>query len=451
MRRFRHISKLSSPVVLACTGILLSTNCGTSDSKHVDSSQLTLEVRFQDDAAAQQPSGLLPFLAAAAPGPSTHDNVAKVLIDITLDGQPFDTNFELTKLAPDVWRGVEPLLPRNQPLRFAARALSAAGDVAFSGETLAILTADNQDLQIPLAPVQDGHTFQLPRMVRIVYPTEVVSGREEQVTFTIEANAGTDIGVQITPHGSSTPSADFSSATSIVTLASTVADFMTVYTPPEVTADTDVDYQVTITAANPLSAVAIVTNFRIHVKPRPAGIDTVGDTQLSVLFNPVILKLTANGSEIPGAVELVAEVSDDSAPDHLSYLWSYAPAPGTLDATFPNKGEDNPTLFQGYTVAHQGTITLAVTDEHGGTTTLHYQLRPDQFADTIPGRTGLKRIVAGQAHSCVITGQDRVHCWGDNRFGQLGYGNTVNVGDSTTRLPYTAGDVPCRHPTWCSS
>jgi hypothetical protein len=143
-----------------------------------------------------------------------------------------------------------PLLPRNQQLRFAARALSASGEVAFFGETVATLTVDNQSVEIPLAPAQDNQTFQMPRMFRIVYPAEMFVGQEEQVAFTLLGNAGAAIGLQITALASpTTPSADFSPATGTVTLTNTVADFMTVYTPPEVTADTTFDYQVTITDA----------------------------------------------------------------------------------------------------------------------------------------------------------------------------------------------------------
>jgi alpha-tubulin suppressor-like RCC1 family protein len=385
--------------------------------------------------------------AAQAAGPTTHDQVTRVQVDITYadSGQPFYINFELTKLAPDVWRGDVPLLPRNQQLRFFARALNATGGVAFSGETLATLAVDNQNVQIPLAPAQDGQTFPMPRMFRIVYPAEMFAGQEEQVTFTIQGNAGAAIGIQITPLANpATPAAEFSPATGTVTLTNTVADFMTVYSAPTVTTETDFDYQVTITDARAQSAVAITTNFRTHIKPRPPGGAIVVGTRPSVLFNPVILSLTANGSDIPGTIELVAAVSDDSAPANLSYQWSYAPNMGTPAATFANNGQGDPGLFQSYTLAHQGIITLAVTDENNGTTTLHYQLTPDQFADAIDHASvnGLKRIVAGNAHTCVLTGQNRVRCWGDNQFGQLGYGNAIDVGDAPTRLPYTAGDVP---------
>jgi alpha-tubulin suppressor-like RCC1 family protein len=445
MTKFSRIITVGSYVALACSAIATGAGC----ANHTATNDVILEVRFQDSdepAPPAPPAGQL-RIALAAPGPTTHDNVAKVLVDISIaaTGQPFFINFELTKLAPDVWRSAVPLLPRNQQLHFVARALDANGGVAFSGDTLATLTIDNQSLQIPLAPAQNNQTFQMPRLFRLVYPTDVFAGQEEQVTFTIQGNAGQAIAVQITPLATpATPAAEFSPATGTVTLTNTVADFMTVYTPPSVTVDTDFDYQATITVPSALSAVAITTNFRIHVKPRPAGTDVVLGTQPSVLFNPVILSLTANGSEVANTVELFAAVSDDSAPDKLTYQWSFAPNMGTPTATFANSGQGTPGLFQGYTLAHQGTITLAVTDEHNGTTTLRYQLTPNQFADAVDHASvnGLKRIVAGNNHTCVLTGLNRVRCWGANSFGQLGYGNAINVGDKSTDLPFTAGDVP---------
>jgi hypothetical protein len=209
------------------------------------------------------------------------------------------------------------------------------------------------------------------------------AGQEQQVVFTVEGTTGEAIAVQITPRATpTTPAAEFSPATGSVTLTSTVADFPTVYTPPSVTVDTDVDYQVTITDTRAHSAAA-TANFTIHVKPRPAGTDIVAGTQPSVRFDPVILLLTTNGSELPGTVKLVATVGAGSAPDKLAFQWSYVPSPGTPAAAFAQGGQGNPGLLQGYTVDHQGTITLAVTDEHNGTTTLHYQLARDQFADPI--------------------------------------------------------------------
>ena len=93
---------------------------------------------------------------------------------------------------PDCWRDPfdlgkvsleTPPLSRNQQRRFAARALSASGDVAFSGEILATLTVGNQSLQIPLAPARNGQTFHMPRVFRIVYPVEIFAGAEPSLAF----------------------------------------------------------------------------------------------------------------------------------------------------------------------------------------------------------------------------------------------------------------------------
>lgn len=49
-------------------------------------------------------------------------------------------------------------------------------------------------------------------------------------------------------------------------------------------------------------------------------------------------------------------------------------------------------------------------------------------------------VMAAGTHSCVILASRAVRCWGDNSYGQLGYGNTDKVGDDET--PASAGDVP---------
>ncbi|MEM1347089.1 MAG: protein kinase [Myxococcota bacterium] len=48
-------------------------------------------------------------------------------------------------------------------------------------------------------------------------------------------------------------------------------------------------------------------------------------------------------------------------------------------------------------------------------------------------------VVAGDQHSCALLKSGKVRCWGDNRFGQLGYGHTRTIGSDST--PATQGDV----------
>jgi hypothetical protein len=124
-------------------------------------------------------------LAAAAPDPTTHDTGAKILVDIRFadSGQPFSSNFELTKLTPDVWRGDVSPLPRNQQRRFVARALSASGGVAFSGEPLVTLTVGTSACESSWLRPRTARPFYMPRMFRIVDPTEIFAGAESSLAF----------------------------------------------------------------------------------------------------------------------------------------------------------------------------------------------------------------------------------------------------------------------------
>lgn len=425
---------------LALTGALLVAASGgcVEGEEEPGEGQASIQIRFHDDGTVD----------ADKSGPSALDkageytDVTRILVDVTYTstGQPFMVNFPLTSYAPDDWSGELPFLPVNEPLTFAARAYDADDLEIFSGSSDATLTIPSQSIEIPLAPSQDGETYEMPRMYRIVYPTEIVAEQEAQIIFTVEGNAGETITFDLTSNDGSSP---FVPAQGAITLTNTVADFVTLYTAPDVATQTDLGHRVTITSDYGTSAVAIATEFATTVLPQSVAVQGV-DAEPRVLFNPVVMSLTGNGSLNPGEVTFNAEVSDDSDPASIVYQWSYTPNAGTPNATFANGGTDNPGILQGYTVAHQGEIALAVTDEDGGTTTLHYTLAPDAFADAIdPGQTlGIKKIVAGVAHTCVLTGDDTVRCWGDAQYGQLGYGNAQDIGDDPARLPFTAGEVP---------
>jgi alpha-tubulin suppressor-like RCC1 family protein len=48
-------------------------------------------------------------------------------------------------------------------------------------------------------------------------------------------------------------------------------------------------------------------------------------------------------------------------------------------------------------------------------------------------------VVAGDSHQCAVLEGGRLRCWGNSFAGQLGYGNTNTIGDNET--PASAGDV----------
>ncbi|ACY12809.1 Alpha-tubulin suppressor and related RCC1 domain- containing protein-like protein [Haliangium ochraceum DSM 14365] len=436
--RLRHGIAFASLLVLA----LCALGCD-AEGDH-SSESVTLQVRFHGDEVAEQSlRGLHALLA-----PIERSDVSEILVDVRYasNGQPFVLNFALTREgSTNAWQGTLPFLPRDEELRFFAKAYDSADILLFTGETLATLTIVNQSVVIPLAPLQDEETFDLPRLVRIVYPSEVIAGQEVQIIFTIEGNAGETLDYTIAGDDGSAPFTPFSGS---VTLASSVADFIALYTAPEVDEVSDFHHQMVLSSVDALSSVAVATDFTTRVIPRDQGIPGVTGTRPSVRFNPVVLRMVANGSAIPGEVELFADVSDDTDEAELVYQWGFEANDGTPAASFADAGANNPGRLQSYTGAHQGTITLAVTDEAGGTTTLYYEMLPAQFTHIVDhdAANGLRRIVAGSAHTCVLTGEGKVRCWGENQYGQLGYGNLQDIGGAATHLPYTAGDVPLPEP-----
>lgn len=49
------------------------------------------------------------------------------------------------------------------------------------------------------------------------------------------------------------------------------------------------------------------------------------------------------------------------------------------------------------------------------------------------------QVTGGYGHTCVLMDTGAVRCWGSNNHGQLGYGNTNDIGDDET--PAIAGDI----------
>ncbi len=75
---------------------------------------------------------------------------------------------------------------------------------------------------------------------------------------------------------------------------------------------------------------------------------------------------------------------------------------------------------------------------YGHTDNIGDQGPPSEAGDIDAGGEILQ-ISAGGLHTCALLEEGRVRCWGDNRFGQLGYGHRHRIGD--TELPRHANDV----------
>jgi alpha-tubulin suppressor-like RCC1 family protein len=64
---------------------------------------------------------------------------------------------------------------------------------------------------------------------------------------------------------------------------------------------------------------------------------------------------------------------------------------------------------------------------------------PSSTGDVQVGGTVVK-LTAGKHHTCALLSSGAARCWGRNSYGQLGYGHTNFIGDN--ELPSSAGDVP---------
>jgi alpha-tubulin suppressor-like RCC1 family protein len=365
--------------------------------------------------------------------------VSRLQVDVLEQGQP-DTpllnGIELTATAGD-WSGALASLPRGEALTFFARAYHADGSLLFSGSTDQRLTTDSEQVIIGLAASKADAPNPIPRIKRISLPPEIHSGHDGgNISVSVEAAPGERLAWSITADVAP-DSGTFLPASGTLTLLGAAGTFVSRYVPPDVAVKTDFMHTVKVTSA---SGHSVTATFTTKVKPR-GPTDGVKETTVTALFNPVIHALDGRRQAITGDVAFTATVTDDTPEDRLTYAWSFEPEGD--DAPRPSfSHQTNPTTLRPYTPALRGRLKLAVTDVDGGTTTLEYRLAPNQFPDELVFPYLLSSLHTGASHSCALFAHGAVRCWGDNTSGQLGYGNTLAVGDDEP--PYTAGDVPLR-------
>lgn len=371
----------------------------------------------------------------------TYQDVDKIVIDVWETSKNRDTPLYINYALRDEdtgWEGELPFLPKNKALTFSARAYDDKGTLLFSGTTDQTLSDPNQTVVIVLAPANDGKPITLPSIKRISIPSEFGSGQRGNVSFTMEATLGESLSYVITP---AADCGAFFPLSGGLTLAGTTGTFVSQYAPPSVTTETECEHLVKVANSK---GHAVMTTFKTKTKPN-GSTGGVNNTELKVLFNPVINTLTAQRVLGTSNVIFEAGVADDGPVDALTYAWSFAPSVTPAAELSFTDATTNPTTLQGYTTSLQGTLALAVKDGNGGTTTLLYPLLPDQFPDNpieAGPLTGINSIRGGESHTCVLFNNGGIRCWGLGSSGQLGYGDTFSAGDDASRPISGLSDVP---------
>lgn len=131
-------------------------------------------------------------------------------------------------------------------------------------------------------------------------------------------------------------------------------------------------------------------------------------------------------------IELVAAIDPDG--DQLTYELVSDPNNGTLTGCLGGTShlscEFTPSL--GFFGTTNFTIRAFDGKSYSDTQTVEVSvLSPSVYPVQIAG---------GEAHTCSVMNNGDLYCWGNNGYGQLGYGNTQIVGDD--ELPASVGKVP---------
>jgi len=435
-------------VLLLLPALLLASGCTStgSDSSPPDSASASFSIDIDEasTAPASRPGGLsafssIPWRSASSAVSSlafSPADITRIRIDVkeTSTGTLIYENFDLTK-ADSKWSGTLPFLPKGKPVTFLAKAFNSSNTLLFSGSTDQTLTADNQVVTLTLAPINDGQTITLPRITRISIPAFFPEDKRGNISFSVSATTGEKLSYVI---NAASAGGTFSPQRGSITLLAAAGTFVSQYSPPRVTEETEFTHEVIVTNE---AGHSVTTTFKTKV--RPITHDDVLDPVIKVVFNPVINAIAARRPVDTSDVLWKATVVDDAPLTELTYAWSFE-ANGTFDPapSFADSGATNPGRMLNYTPLIQGTLKLMVTDAQGGKTTLKYVLTPGQFPDDFyeeGNLGGLQALSAGSHHTCVLLDNTYVRCWGYNAYGQLGYGNTLHIGDN--EHPYTAGNV----------
>lgn len=350
-------------------------------------------------------------------------DVAGIYVTVSDGTQFYAVDFPLEHQINGTWSGEFPFLPYNVPLTFEAAARDASNLEIFEGASVKTFDGTDQQVSITLAATDDGDTYELPRCEQIAVPEFFVEGETNSISFYLRGQTNETLQYAITPAANG---GSFDVLSGQITLVGTSATLFAQYTAPAVSAPQTYTHTIKITNSN---GNAISTTFSTNVVPEediPGG-----EVEMNVSFNPSILNVGGHRVDGSDQVTWTAAVSDDEGLAGLTYQWGFTPDdPSLAFAPLAGQDETNPATFGGYTLETEGELTLSVTDEDGGITTLHYNILSNLFPESVDyDPNGLAEVRAGGEHTCARYHSGVVRCWGRNNVGQLGLGNTFNIGD----------------------
>lgn len=180
-------------------------------------------------------------------------------------------------------------------------------------------------------------------------------------------------------------------------------------------------------------------------EPRDASIDTVSDTATDT---------TEDVISDAGSADTTLDVSPDSPTDSAPDASEDASEDGTVDSDVIDAAEDTmldtgPDADIGpppevIAIAAGGNHSCALFDDgtlkcwgcgtfgqlgYGSEDHVGDDETPDSM-DAVDVGARVASIAAGGQHTCALLEDGSILCWGDGQYGQLGYGDTENIGDN---------------------
>ena len=133
-------------------------------------------------------------------------------------------------------------------------------------------------------------------------------------------------------------------------------------------------------------------------------------------------------------------IGDDELPSSVGPV-SITTASGITSTALVANGTYTCALLSNDSVKCWGLSNLGQLG-YGNTDAIGYGVLPSSVGPvSVTSTSGVTvtQLAAGYAHVCALLSDGSVKCWGWNRFGQLGYGNTKTIGDD--ELPASVGTV----------